>query len=177
MSEEVTYECASCSNTTTDSTNFTEINEQLYCEHCDTQCSRCDELVGDDYYYICDQSESWCESCAMDHATWCDGCDERYSDRISFYDINDRDISRCEYCASNNYSWCDDHEEYYDDECYKCGYDPRTSIHDYSYKPDPIFIGTDKHDLFFGIEVEAEIWSGDINGASVAAEILTAHHH
>ena len=172
MSEqETTYECASCSTTTTDRDNFIEIDEQLYCDECGNQCSRCDVRIGTDGNYIDDRHETWCDDCAGNYSSWCEGCDERYSDIVSFYDINDENYERCEYCANNNFNWCDDHESHFNDYCYECDTSPSTRIiHDYGYKPDPEFMGKDKHDLYFGIEVETEIWSGDIRGSSSLAQ-------
>lgn len=176
MSEEVTYACASCGTETSDRTNLTEIDESLYCDTCSRLCDRCGDRTGDDYYYIEGIEESWCESCAMDNSSYCERCDARYDDRrVSIYTINDTDETMCEYCASNNYMWCDDHNAYYDDECYECGCDPRSNIHDYSYKPDPEFIGTDKHNLYFGIEVETEVW-GDLGEAARAIGMETSFY-
>lgn len=177
MSEEtIIYECASCGGTTLDRDDYVEIEEQLYCDECGRQCSRCDDRIGTDGYYIADVSESWCDDCRCNYASWCDHCEETYSDRVSFYDINDEDYSRCEYCASNNYNWCDDHDEYYNDYCQTCDREPSPrTINDYGYKPDPIFIGTDKHDLFFGIEVETEVW-GDLSEAAELARGETTYY-
>ena len=179
MTEQVIYECASCGNTTDDRVNYIEIDEQLYCDECGTQCSRCGERIGVDGTYISDVSETWCDDCSSNYSSWCDGCEERYSDRVGHYEIVDRrDEYRCEYCASNNFMWCDDHDNYYDDYCPICEESESESslIYDYSYKPEPIFFGTDKHDLYFGIEVEAEIWSGDIRSAALEAEGETSFY-
>ena len=176
MTDEVNYECASCGWLTIHRDQLHEISESLYCDTCSRVCDRCEERTGDDYYYIEGIEESWCSECAMDYSTYCERCDARYDDRrVSTYTLNDTDETMCEYCASNNYSWCDDHNAYYDDECYLCGCDPRSSIHDYSYKPDPEFIGKDKHDLYFGIEVETEVW-GDLGEAARAIGMETSFY-
>ena len=178
MSDEVTvYECASCGQTTEDEGHYIEINEKLYCDECGIQCARCDDIIGSDGYHIADRGESWCDGCRSDYASWCESCEETYSDRVSFYDINDEDYARCEYCSSRFYSWCDTHDEYYNDYCATCDTSPSSrTINDYSYKPDPIFIGKDKHNLYFGIEVETEIWSRDIDGASSHAQDATTFY-
>lgn len=176
MTDEVMYACSTCGWETSNRNNLSEIDESLYCDTCSRLCDRCSDRTGDDFYYIEGIEESWCESCAMDYSTYCDRCDARYDDnRVSFYTLNDTDESMCEYCASNNYSWCDDHNAYYDDECYECGSDPRSNINDYSYKPDPEFIGTDKHNLYFGIEVETEVW-GDLGEAARAIGMETSFY-
>ena len=176
MTDEVTYECASCGWITAHCDQLHEISESLYCDTCSTQCDRCGDRTGDDFYYIEGISQSWCSECAMDHSTYCERCDARYDDnRVSTYTLNDTDETMCEYCASNNYSWCEDHNAYYDAECYECGCDPNSNIHDYSYKPDPEFIGKDKHDLYFGIEVETEVW-GDLGEAARAIGMETSFY-
>ena len=176
MTDEVMYACSTCGWETSDRTNLSEIDESLYCDTCSRLCDRCGDRTGDDYYYIEGIEESWCESCAMDNSSYCERCDARYDDRrVSIYTINDTDETMCEYCASNNYMWCDDHNAYYDAECYECGCDPRSNIHDYSYKPDPEFIGKDKHDLYFGIEVETEVW-GDLGEAARAIGMETSFY-
>jgi len=43
-------------------------------------------------------------------------------------------------------------------------------IHDYSFKPDPKFIGDDKNNLYLGIELEMEIRSGDLNNSAKYVE-------
>lgn len=172
MSEEtVIYECADCGNTTPYEGDYTEIGEKLYCEECAIQCSRCGDRTGTDGNYINDISESWCDDCRSNYASWCDGCDETLSDRVAFYDINDEGYVRCEYCANNFFNWCDTHDVYYNDYCTDCDEQPSPEIiHNYQYKPEPVFVGTDKHNLHFGIEIETEIWSGDLKGSSDLAE-------
>lgn len=172
MSDEVTeYACNSCGHSNTDRDEFTELNEQLYCNDCSIQCGRCYERIGLDGNYIDDHSESWCDDCSSNYSNWCDSCDSRYSDDVSFYDISDRNRSVCEHCASNSYCWCDDHEVYYYEYCDVCGSDDEPElINSYGYKPDPVFYGSDPRGLYFGIEVETEIWSRDLNSPAQLAQ-------
>lgn len=69
--------------------------------------------------------------------------------------MQDRDGGYCENCISNAH-YCDSCDEYWMDGCENC--EPDTNIvHDYSYRPDPIFHSTQADDrLFFGIEIEVE---------------------
>jgi hypothetical protein len=71
----------------------------------------------------------------------------------------DTDYSYCESCTYNNLIWCDGCDQYTADGCEDCLTDDDGSriIHDYSYKPDPIFhsLDTDSR-LFFGLEIETE---------------------
>jgi hypothetical protein len=80
------------------------------------------------------------------------------------YNINDRHEYWCEGCAQDNANFCDDCDEYYESDCRECGSTGSHSrlVHNYSYKPNPNFIGQDKNNLYFGVELEMEIRSGDI---------------
>jgi hypothetical protein len=84
------------------------------------------------------------------------------------YNINDRHEYWCEGCAQDNANFCDDCDEYYESDCRECGNQGGGGgrVQSYSYKPDPKFIGQDKHDLYFGVELEMEIRSGDLRGSS-----------
>lgn len=75
------------------------------------------------------------------------------------------DLLLCEHCYDRHYTICEDcsriisqDDAYYSDDddyayCYDCFHTHNLSaIHDYSYKPDPIFYGND--DRFFGAELE-----------------------
>lgn len=107
----------------------------------------------------------------------CDRCGERIWDSENEGDEN---ITLCNSCYDNYYTTCeicdavintddanyDDDDRSYCDECYNkhCG-----SIHNYSYKPEPIFYGTGNR--FFGVELEID------NGGKLSANadrILTA---
>lgn len=163
---EQVFECNHCGTLSADRDNFIELGDFLYCEvgDCSRTCERCGELTFDDYRYIEDRSEGWCESCCSDHAWYCDGCQQTLSDDCSSYHIWDRASDRCESCL-DDFNWCEDCEEYWEDEC-RCQARGGNNINNYSYKPHPIFHGDTDRRLYFGIEVEAEIWSGDIRGAS-----------
>lgn len=170
MSEqEVMFACSQCSHTTTDRDDLLEINETLYCFDCGRMCEKCDTVIGDDGNYLEDRQETWCDDCCGNYSFWCEGCDSRYSNDTSEYIISDLDVWRCEHCSNNHYNWCEDHEHHYDAYCLDCD-EAVSVIHDYSYKPTPEFYGSDSHGLFFGIEVETEIWSRDIDGASQASQ-------
>lgn len=169
MSEEqevVTYECRDCGETTTDSDNFIAYGEYWYCSGCYTTCDRCEEYThSDELNYISDRSESWCDDCRSNWASYCDGCDTHYSHDTGFPEVYDGDQNYCEGCVESRASRCDDCDEWYWDNC-ACGDRRAQSINDYSYKPQPNFVGIDPHNTYFGIEVETEVWSNDLTGAS-----------
>lgn len=164
--EVVTYECRNCGGTTTNSDDFISYDEHWYCQDCYTTCSRCEQYTHeDDLNFISDRSESWCDDCRCNHAGWCDGCDCYYSYDTGFPEIYDGDTSYCEGCVESRCSYCDECGEWYYDEC-RCSRRRILPINNYSFKPEPNFVGIDPHNTYFGIEVETEVWSGDIIGAS-----------
>ena len=105
-----------------------------------------------------------CEDCLDELTTFCDCC----LDRIwrSEADGN-RSLTLCSYCYENNYVTCtncgclvhNDDAHYPDDSdepyCQDC-YDKYSGeyIHNYHYKPEPIFYGSGS--LFMGVELEID---------------------
>jgi hypothetical protein len=102
----------------------------------------------------------WCASCTDNYAHWCDRCEEYY--QSDTYYISDMGESWCSSCTDNRAVWCESCEEYNRDGCsMECESDFTSDgdriIHDYSYRPDPIFHSTDDSArLFFGMEIEVE---------------------
>lgn len=127
-----------------------------------THCDKCGELMWRDDSYTC-EGDILCESCADEHTFICDHCEERFYTRDM---VSDGNISLCEYCFSNRYYRChncgdiicEDDACWYDEDpyCESCYDDIRDNapIHDYSYKPNPIFHGNGKR--FFGVELEID---------------------
>lgn len=168
--EEVEYSCGSCSHTTHDEDDFIMINDELLCGDCRAYCNRCEEYCHSDNSRYIEGEGSWCEYCADNYSTWCEHCECQYSDDMPTYNINDRHEYWCEGCAQDNANFCDDCDEYYESDCRECGNQGGGSrsnlVHNYSYKPDPRFIGQDKNNLYFGIELEMEIRSGDVRSSA-----------
>lgn len=145
----------------------------------------------DDWYFFCEDCGTWypeddavevnpntrasgyvCEDCAERNYRRCDDCGGYFDDRhIAFSDAY-HDV--CTNCSDD---WCscsccgevlrtdaavydDDDGEYY---CSDCA--PTSRLHDYGYKPDPVFGTTDEmdgasfyesDDLTFGVELECD---------------------
>jgi hypothetical protein len=81
------------------------------------------------------------------------------------YHIEDRGEYWCEGCYEHEGSYCEDCDQYFSRECEGCGEGSggrSNLIHQYSYKPSPQFFGNDKHNLYFGLELEMEIRSGNL---------------
>ena len=132
-----------------------EINELPCCELCGC------EIDGDVFTF---DEQILCEDCLHEHTTICSHCDTRI-----WVDDNNgtSDFPLCERCYDRYYTTCEDcgriihlDEAYYDDGddyayCHDCYQQHnRGAIHDYGYKPDPLFYGDSKR--FFGVELEID---------------------
>ena len=181
MSEQETtteYSCYQCNTTTENTDDWFEYEERWYCSDCYRICDRCHDFTGEDSWYISDVGESWCETCRSDYGVWCDNCEEHYSDRVSTQTACDSDYTYCDDCAGNNWNWCDSCEEWWVDQC-RCDDSDRAEdlVHNYSYKPDPIFrldnydTSEESNRLWFGVELECEV-SNDIRDAAIKASGL-----
>jgi len=147
-------ECAVCGSAT-DAENVYQVSygTDMVCIDCVRVCEHCDDIGTENDFFPIVDGERWCESCVDNYAHWCDSCEE-YSQEGTYW-IRDRGTSWCSDCASNNAIWCEDCDEYTESGCEECN--SSRVIHDYSYRPDPIFHSTDKNErLFFGIEIEME---------------------
>lgn len=127
------------------------------CEHCG-----CTLDTEDDGFWFDDVL--LCEDCLDEETRICDSCGERiWNDE----DEGDGNVILCEHCRNNYYSVCDDCGRLIpdDDVCYVDGEDypycpecyerhERDCIHDYSYKPNPVFHG--RGTMFFGLELEID---------------------
>ncbi len=127
------------------------------CDYCGS------EIDSDDVY--CLDGTVMCEDCYDENTRECDCCGTRiWNDD----DVGDDDICLCSYCRENHYTVCEDcgrliHEDnaYYDDGddypyCHSCYCENCSDkyIHNYSYKPEPIFYGNGN--MFFGVELEID---------------------
>lgn len=147
-------DCASC-GTTLDLENdlVSTDSGDLLCEDCRIYCERCEEFAySQDSRYIYNEG-TWCYSCVENYTYWCESCEETYSDDRPQDYISDVDSWWCTNCASDYATWCDNCDQYYRSECGSC----ERAVHDYSYKPEPIFFGESKDNLFFGLELEMEV--------------------
>ena len=132
------------------------MEEKIYCSHCGQL------IENDDYEEV--GGEIVCTDCYERHTTTCDRCgsviwtDDSYGDEYT---------TLCSSCYHNHYTRCsccdallheDDayHLDGYDycGECYHDEVDRNRSIHDYGYKPEPIFYGDS--DRYFGVELEID---------------------
>ena len=145
------------------------MEEKVYCSHCGTF------IEGDDYDTI--YGEPICEDCVDRYTTVCDRCEEIVWDD----DVHtDEYTCLCHHCFENYYNRCeecdriihnDDAYEY--DDCYYChecyqNIRRNAPIHEYGYKPTPIFYGDSNR--YFGVELEID---GAGKDDDYAEELLT----
>lgn len=125
-------------------------NTQEWCEECvdhDTfTCRRCDCHYSDDFC----EGDSLCQPC---HSLFseCSQC----GDFVEDYHIV-QDQYYCESCEEENCYYCECCGENYPNNN-PCDCLSNRLIHDYGYKPKPVFYG--KGPMFMGVELELEVYS------------------
>ena len=159
------YTCASCDYTTTNEDDLCFVDDSLLCEDCRSWCDNCEEYMSNDSSHYVEGVGDYCESCWENNTCYCERCSNTYPDSISQYHIEDRGEYWCEGCYEHEGSYCEDCDQYFSRECEGCGEGSggrSNLVHQYSYKPSPAFFGDDKHNLYFGLELEMEIRSGNL---------------
>lgn len=167
---EIKYKCTICTSELDDviKTRYGD----MVCNDCSVVCRRCDDVLStnDDFSDV--EGDLWCLSCTSGYAYWCDLGDHYFTGYT--YGTDDSNDTMCERCYENNTYYCEDCDatflngcEYNHDE----DVDARI-IHDYSYRPDPIFHSSEDEQtrLYFGIEVETEVRGQDYSQRRVSAE-------
>lgn len=163
------YTCASCDYTTTNEDDLCFVEDSLLCEDCRSWCDNCEEYMSNDSSHYVEGVGDYCESCWENNTCYCERCSNTYPDSVNQYHIEDRGEYWCEGCYEHEGSYCEDCDQYFSRECEGCGEGSSSRsnlIHQYSYKPSPRFFGNDKHNLYFGLELEMEIRSGNLRESS-----------
>lgn len=127
-------------------------------------CSHCGAIIDEDEDYETVDGDIVCTDCIENHTTTCDRCGRIIWTSDSY---GDDYTTLCSCCYHNHYTRCsccdtllheDDayHLDGYDycSDCYHDEVDKCRSIHDYGYKPEPIFYGDSQR--FFGVELEID---------------------
>lgn len=152
--EESEYTCASCSHASTDENDFVAVDDGLLCESCRSCCNLCDTWIHSDNAHYVEGVGDYCESCWENNTFYCEGCNNTYDTDYTQYYIEDRNEHWCEGCYERSGNWCESCDQYYHRSCESCG---GGRVLDYGEKPDPIFHGYSKDNLYFGLELEMEI--------------------
>ena len=136
-------------------------------------CSHCGALIGEDEDYEEIDGEIICMDCVNNYTCTCDECNELIFTSESYGDeyttlcsscYNTR-FTRCSCCDAligiNSAEQLDGYD--YCSECYHEEVDRNRSIHDYGYKPEPIFYGDSCR--YFGVELEIDQAGKDSDNA------------
>lgn len=129
--------------------------------------------------------ERVCPECMEDTTTTCGRCGERIWIED---DVGNEDSGHlCQSCYDRYYNTCErchriicEEDAYYEDDdtvlCYTCHRQNRSrySINDYSYKPEPIFYGSDT--LYMGVELEIDEGGESDNNAKKMLEVANANY-
>lgn len=149
--------CISCSTEFERDDGFITNDGDSCCSDCFRTCEHCDyaSTDSDSWYTVGDQM--WCEGCWENDSFYCDRCEENYNDsRVGYNSVNN--YRWCEYCCSDYATYCDSCDEYYDDDSGDCpNCEVAGAVHNYSYKPNPVFHGSSPNNLFMGFELEMEL--------------------
>jgi hypothetical protein len=174
-------ECEDCSTQLEQDDILTTSNGNSLCENCYRMCEHCEwsGSSSDDWHTVSDAL--WCQSCYEDDAVYCERCEYTYNNNnVSINIINRIDERWCEYCTGDHATWCDECDEYYSDDdgaCPNC-VSGGGMIHNYGYKPNPVFHGKDPNELYMGFELEMSLGlpSSDVfrEAVSLASEIEKA---
>jgi hypothetical protein len=172
--DEVELKCCIACNTelNSDDDGTTTSGGDPVCDSCVVMCIKCESVLTVDDNYNEVEGELWCQSCTRNDAHWCDLCDSYFTGYT--YGTDDSSDTMCERCFEDNTTYCEDCDNTYLEGCsydHDGDTDGRT-IHDYSYRPDPIFRKSDDEQtrLYFGIEIETEVRGGDYSNRRLAAE-------
>jgi hypothetical protein len=164
--------CDGCSNEMSQDDSFTTGGGEVVCSDCVRLCEYCESTgtTNDEWYNV--DNQSWCESCWENESFTCNRCDYCVSSNRDG-GTNVGDEYWCEDCVSNNATYCDECDEYYLDGrgCENCGGgDGR--VHQYSYKPNPVFHGGNDNNLYMGFELEMSYGDESDNYRSTIPDVL-----
>lgn len=125
-------------------------------------CSLCGAVIPAEE--ACSVGEDWiCDDCRMESTVLCECCGERI---YSSDNAGDNRTPLCRSCYDRSYTTCQhcgrtilEEDAYYDSDddpyCYDCyTRHHRRFIHDYYYKPEPIFYG--EGNRYMGVELEID---------------------
>lgn len=154
MEERRTLSCSVCGCTIEEDDNYSYVGEDVVCESCaDEECGYCDhcgELIYNENA-IYDDTHFLCPNCFHNHYTRCCNCNRiLHEDDTEYYDGS---------------AYCSD--------CYHDEVDSDCSIHDYSYKPEPLFKGHGSR--YFGVELEIDGAGKDDDNADELLNIANRH--
>lgn len=175
MTENTMAECNECGGEYDSEQEGGEYAGSPICDDCSRFCERCESTTSENDSYVVSGRNIWCQDCRDEHAFWCSQCSEYYDQNyVSNHYFDGSDY--CEDCINEVAEWCE-HCDEWEYENRRCEDHRRANggygIHQYSYKPDPIFLGKDKHSLYMGWELEADTqWNNQDEASAYASNML-----
>lgn len=129
-------------------------------------CEMCNSPMAEDNRFSVSMVDGYrqliCGDCYYDLHT-CSSCGRQSAEPLP-HTVQGGDLI-CEACMDNYFSYCstcgalvpngegiEDGENFYCADCHE----PADTLHDYDYKPDPIFHGDGREEPFLGVELEIE---------------------
>ena len=157
--------CSECNELTHNDNISYDSSNNDYCESCYNDniiiCQHCNESIHIDDAETTNNGDYYCTDCFNNYFTACDWCGEVYHDDDIHHNDHNQDL--CESCWKNA-SHCENCEEWLHNDaifshndcsyCEDCYNNIDKFIHEYSYKPEPIFHGNTSD--FLGIEIEVD---------------------
>lgn len=185
VTNEETLICNICGGVIENGSEYLVFEDKIICHDCETEkivkCEDCGRYVLRDEINEF-EGNFWCDGCYERNTVECERCGERFSR----YDMNrtgDGD-SVCDDCLSMYYTYCDGCGDYYDsddmrtdrhgnDLCVDCWENRNDDyIHEYYYKPEPIFYGDSDDGMYIGVELEIDGAGEDGDNAEILDGII-----
>ena len=152
LDDESVQEPRSCVGCTTTIDQYTEVGFEgtrgPVCTNCHVVCGDCDGNFNDQSgaTHAHDGNESYCARCTRDNWCCCNHCHDWT--RVDETSYTTSGYSVCESCRDQYFHFCDNCEEYVDDDyssehASNC-FSGNSEIHNYDYRPTPIFMVTEQ---------------------------------
>ena len=182
--------CAKCGRKLIEVTRFYEFENKNYCNHCVTQCERCNKLIHLDEAHQLD-NHYVCDECFELGLVVCHDCQDIICEDNSYYIESDYHV--CRYCYEDGYFSCDScfsnysQDELHQDEngdCFcECCFEERELkkspyINHYDYDPvKATDFSNDRYDnMYIGVELELENKDNKIQSTKAMARRTGEEH-
>lgn len=167
--------CENCSSEIAEDDVLTSSGGEILCPDCYASCERCSYSgnTDEDWSWV-DDCVRYCQSCSDRYCYWCERCERTYDGEHVYSREVDGD-TWCDHCVDNRATYCEDCDEYTRDEyCRACEQSEQAGrVHNYGYKPNPVFHGTPANKLFMGFELEMELNQTSTSGYHEAVNLVT----
>lgn len=180
----ICYECgAECTD------NYYQTEDGEVCEDCRfenyVECCKCGEIVHQDNCTVDNDGDYYCDDCASEYLETCWHCGEVFL-KDSMYYCDSEGEYICQGCYEDHYFTCEECEEVFPDSelvtndcccyCTTCYEHVMGSeyIHEYDYKPEPVFSEEKERDKKLHIGVELEVQTEEIENKKPFCEDINS---